>query len=175
MVSGVGRPAVTSRCEVCGAPKLKGKPTLVWTPDAEERDRYKKVWVHPYCRERLLYGERPPGVEVRGVPDHALLEIVKLCESQLGCVAPELLRIPRIPASQRRKVREREVTMLRTRIEQAPETIDLEQLRMAINSLLRRRKDIKRARDLVTEVASLRRQGLFDPEPTPHPYADLPF
>ena len=175
MVSGVGRVSVQAPCEVCGLPKVKGKRTLVWTPDRDERDRYKKVWVHPDCRQRLLDGERPPGVEVRGVPDHQLLEIVLRCENQLGSVAPELIRTPPIGTADRRKVREREAMMLRARVEQSTEPIDVEQLRGTINGLQRQRKELRRPRDLVAQWSRLRRAGHFRPDPVFIPDDGIPF
>ncbi len=133
------------------------------------------MWVHHDCRQRLLDGERPPGVEVRGVPDHQLREIVVLCEDKLGCLAPALKSLRRISAADRRKAREVEFRLLRTRIEQQPEVIVVEQLHVAIERLWRQRKTLGRPRDLVTEVNRLRRSGWFRPDPTPDPYADLPF
>lgn len=162
MPSGLATASFVEPCEVCRYLKRNTR-LLVWSPSQEEREIYKKVWVHPGCRERLLLGERPPGVEVRGVPDHRLLEIVKICENQLGCVPWDTgsTTSPALTASQRRQHREREAMRLRRRVEQSRELITFEHLQMAVRQLQRTREAPKRPEDLVVVVKRLRRDGLL--------------
>ena len=148
---------------------------LVWTPQAEERDQYRKVWVHRDCRQRLLDGERPTGVEVRGPADHELHELVRLCENRLGWLAPEMKRLVPISTSERRRVREREAMLLRDRLDQSAEVVTFEQLQGAVTSLWKRRQAIGRPRGLVAEVNRLRAAGHFRPDPVLDPHDAVPF
>lgn len=166
---GVATASFVEPCEVCCYPKRKTR-LLVWSPSFVERETYKKVWVHPSCRERLLLGERPPGVAVRGVPDHQLLEIVKLCANQLGWLPKGQLPVAAPPptSAEVRQQREREAMRLRRRVEQSRELITFDHLRMAIQRLRSQRQLLERPEDLVAVVAKLRREGLLgQPEDPP--------
>ncbi len=74
-------------CPVCGHMLIPGRdPIFNWSGTGDERHVYKKVWVHPRCAARLQDGHRPRAVKRFGPTPLQLMDIVKLCENQLGWV-----------------------------------------------------------------------------------------
>lgn len=55
-----------------------------WSGAGDERDSYKKVWVHPRCFRRLNDGYRPRAIRRFGPTPQQLMDIIKLCENRLG-------------------------------------------------------------------------------------------
>lgn len=142
-------------CEVCGFPKKRGEPLLVWGPPSEDKDLYKKVWVHPICRERLLRGERPPGVEVRGPTPAQLRALVEACENQLGCVPWQRPLDPPRPPAEQRRLRQAEARKLRTKAEQNPDLYTYDNLMRAIHTAQYLRMQIAEPADLCQLVRKI--------------------
>ncbi len=173
-----GRATCTRRepCEVCTFPKVPGNPLLVWSPTGEDRDLYKKVFVHPACRGRLLAGERPAGVMRLGPSLKQLHEIVVLCENQLGVISWEAhnQRGRPLRQSEVRQLRMRDVSKMEPLTERSPELLSYRNLRRVIDYLARTQdsvggRPIREPLDLITKLRELAARDRLDRLAPPAP------
>ncbi len=177
-----GRATCTRRepCEVCTFPKVPGNPLLVWSPTGEDRDLYKKVFVHPACRGRLLAGERPAGVMRLGPSLKQLHEIVVLCENQLGVISWDAHNQVGRPLrqSEMRRLRMSDVYKMELVTEGAPELLSYRNLRRVVDYLQRTHdnvqgRPIREPFDLVVKLRELAAAKRLDRLVPPAPDWDL--
>ncbi len=158
-------------CSVCGHPLVPGRdPIFNWSGTGDERDLYKKVWVHPRCEARLRQGYRPRAVRRFGPTPLQLMDIVKLCENQLGWTAWPSDSVP-ATAKERLSARRRWVDKLEALTEAHADRWDAQpapkddllvsaaNLRLTVEYYVRIKWKLRDPMQLIEELRDLKRRG----------------
>ena len=156
-------------CEVCGKWKAWRSLVYPWKPPTEEKDQYRKVWVHASCQRLLIGGARPAAVRRLGPTPEQLQAIVLDAEGALGInwygdVDPGQLR-PR----ERRAILDRLVGELERTTESYPKTYTEMGLRRTIAYAQRKRQPVATMNELLQLCRKLQLSVGFDDRPSVAP------